>query len=298
MWVVLGIISAILLGVYELFKKISLHQNAVLPVLCISTLFSASLFVPLLILSRLHPDCSHEFWFIPHQSFKAHLFFLLKAVIVGTSWVLSYFAVKHLPMTIASPIRASGPLWTLVGALLIYGEQMNLIQWSGILVTMSFYFGLSLTGKKEGISFRKNKWVLFMTLATIIASTSGLLDKYLLTHFDRMAMQCWSYLYLAPINIILLLLFYLPFKEKSGPFQWRFSILLIGLTLTAADFAYFKALSTPGALIAILSTVRRSNAIVSFSLAAMFFQEKNIKEKGLLLLGILFGILLILFGTK
>jgi bacterial/archaeal transporter family protein len=297
-WVLLAVASAILLGVYDIFKKLSLQENAVLPVLFFSTLTAAIIFLPLLLLSQYKPEFSHYFWYIKPQTFSAHLFFMLKSVIVGSSWVLAYFAVKHLPITIASPIRASGPLWTLSGAIILFGEKMNTWQWIGTIVTIVFYYIFSLSGKKEGISFRTNKWVLFMTLSTIIGAVSGLYDKYLVHHFDKMAIQCWSSIYMVPIMTSLLLFVWIPNRKKYAPFEWRFPILLIGSTLVIADFFYFWALSHDGALIAIISTVRRSGVIVSFSLAAIIFNEKNIKHKAFALLGILIGIGLIILGGK
>jgi transporter family protein len=298
MWVLLGMVSAVLLGVYDIFKKFSLRDNAVIPVLFFSTLTSSLLFVPFLFISRSHPEFSGYFWYIKPQSITAHLYFFLKSVIVGSSWVFAYFAFKNLPITIASPIRSSGPLWTLLGAILIFGEKMNFLQWTGLLVTMFFYYLFSLSGKKEGISFRSNKWVLFMVLATMIGSVSSLYDKYLIAHYDRMAMQCWFSIYMVPIMASLLLLVWLPNRKKYAPFQWRYTIMFIGVTLTIADFAYFWALSYPGSLIAIISTVRRSSVIVSFSLGAMLLKEKNIRYKALVLLGILAGIGLIIIGGR
>lgn len=298
MWVFLAVVSAMLLGVYDIFKKLSLRENAVLPVLFLSTLTSSLLFLPFLLISQRHPEFSGHFWYVGPQSLEAHLHFFLKSIIVGSSWVLAYFAVKNLPITIASPIRSSGPLWTLLGAILIFGERMNVLQWTGVLLTMAFYYLFSLSGKKEGISFRSNKWVLFMTLATIIGSISGLYDKYLVAHYDKIAIQCWASMYMVPIMASLLLLIWFPNRKKYVPFQWRYTIILIGATLTIADFAYFWALSYPGSLIAIISTVRRSSVIVSFSLGAIILKEKNIRYKALVLLGILAGIGLIILGGR
>ena len=136
-----------------------------------------------------------------------------------------------------------------------------------------------------------------MTLATVIGSISSLYDKFLVAHFDRIAMQCWFSVYMIPITAALMLFVWLPNRKKYTPFQWRYTIMLIGATLTIADFVYFWALSYPGALIAIISTVRRSSVIVSFSLGAIIFKEKNIKHKALILIGILVGIGLIILGN-
>ncbi len=298
MWVLLAVASAFLLGIYDVFKKLSLQNNAVLPVLFFSTLTSATIVSPFILISHFNPDMTNAFWYIKPQTFEAHIHFFIKSVIVCSSWVLAYFAMKHLPITIVSPIRSSGPLWTLIGAILIFGERMNMLQWTGLIVTMGFYYLFSLSGKKEGISFRTNKWVLYMTLSTIIGSISGLYDKYLVAHFDRMAMQSWFSIYMLPLTTILLLFVWIPNRKNYDPFLWRNTIILIGLTLTIADFVYFWSLSYPDSLIAIVSTVRRGGVIVSFTVGALIFKDKNVKRKGLILIGILVGIGLIILGGR
>jgi len=51
-----------------------------------------------------------------------HVKVLIKAVIVLSSWISGYFALKHLPLTITGPIKASQPVLTLLGAMLLFGE--------------------------------------------------------------------------------------------------------------------------------------------------------------------------------
>jgi transporter family protein len=297
-WVLLAVISASLLGVYDLLKKYSLKENAVIPVLFYSTLTSGIAFFPMMLYGTYgHPGQSSLFNF-GHLPWHAHLLFFIKSVVVCSSWTLAYFAMKHLPITIVSPIRSSGPLWTIIGALLIFGESMNGVQWLGLAITIAFYYLFSLSGMKEGISFRTNKWVLFMTLATIIGSISALYDKYLIAHYNRLAMQCWYHIYMVPLTLSLMLIAWVPLRKKFTPFKWRYTIPLIGLCLSLGDFIYFWSLSYPDALVAIVSTVRRGSVVVSFSLGALLFREKNVKLKTLILIGILIGITIIILGGK
>jgi transporter family protein len=297
-WVLLAVLSATLLGIYDILKKKSLVNNAVVPVLFISVLTNAFIFTPVLLYSKYgnhQPDSLFQFGDLP---WKAHILFIIKSIIVGSSWTLAYYAMKNLPITIVSPIRSSGPLWTLFGALFIFGEHLNGLQWTGLLITMLFYYLFSLSGLREGISFRKNKWVIFMTLATIIGSISALYDKYLVTHYNRLAMQTWYHIYMVPFVLGLLLFVWYPNRHKTTPFKWRYSIPLIGVCLSIGDFIYFWSLSYPDALVAIVSAVRRGSVIVSFTLGAYMFKEVNIKRKALILLGIMIGIAIIILGGK
>lgn len=188
-WALLAVLSAFLLGIYDIFKKKSLDNNAVIPVLFFSTLTNAVIFLPVLLYSHFGNPAKESLLNFGVLSWHDHLLFFVKSLVVGSSWTLAYFAVKNLPITIVSPIRSSGPLWTIGGALLIFGEKMNFLQWTGVAITILFYYLFSLSGLKEGISFRKNKWVIFMVIATIIGSASSLYDKYLLEHYNRIAMQ-------------------------------------------------------------------------------------------------------------
>jgi bacterial/archaeal transporter family protein len=299
MWLLLAVISSVLLGVYDLFKKTSLKENAVIPVLFFSTLSGAVIFIFLSLISNYFPSIAqHQVWFIPSSPWHDHLFYLIKSLIVGSSWILAYFAMKHLPISIASPIRASAPLWVLVGALIIFGERLTSLQWLGLCVTLVFYFLFSLLGRKEGINFRKNKWVVYMILSTNIGSISSLYDKYLIQHYPRMAVQAYSTIYMVFIFLPILLFLWYPRRKSTTTFEWRISIPLIGICLAFADFAYFYSISMSGSLISIISVIRRSNVIISFTAGCFLFSEKNFMQKALLILGILAGLVIIMLGTR
>ena len=193
-----------------------------------------------------------------------------------------------MPITIASPIKATQPILTLLGALLVFGERLNIWQWAGVLTAVISLFLLSRSGKKEGIRFAHNKWIYFMILAVVTGSVSGLYDKYLMTCLDRMNVQVWYNFYqLAIMGVILFTLWY-PGRKKSTP-----SILLV-----LADFVYFYALSYEDSMISIISLVRRSGVVVSFIAGAIWFKERNLKAKFIDLLLVLAGMYLIYLGTR
>lgn len=144
MWILFAFLSAALLGVYDVFKKISLDKNAVIPVLFLNVVFCCIIFLPLLIISFVAPDwIANTLFEMPAISVKQHALLILKAAIVLSSWISAYFALKHLPITIASPIKATQPILTLVGALLIFDERLNVYQWLGVLIAIMSFLLLS-----------------------------------------------------------------------------------------------------------------------------------------------------------
>jgi bacterial/archaeal transporter family protein len=299
MWGVLGIIAAVFLGIYDIFKKTSLNNNAVIPVLFLSIITSTLFFIPVIIGSRISPSIFHSInFYVPAITFEEHLQIFLKAIIVLSSWILAFFAIKHLPLTIVSPIRATAPLWTLLGALIIFSETLNLLQWIGLLVTLTFFFLFSTTGKLEGINFKRNKWIFLIIAATLLGSASALWDKYIIKEIDRFSVQAWTGVYQLLIMIPIVAFLWYPQRKSTTPFQWRWSIPLIGIFLTLSDYFYFNALSYPDSLISVLSGIRRSGVIIPFIFAALFYKEKNLAKKGLYLAGIITGVVLMTVGSR
>lgn len=288
MWLAFAFLSAALLGFYDVCKKYSLRGNAVIPILFLNTLFCSIIFLPLAFQT-------------PFGGWEVQRYILLKACIVLSSWLLGYIGIKHLPITIVGPINATRPMLVLLGALLIFGERLNLWQWAGVMLAILSFCLLSRSGKKEGIDFRHNRWIFCIAGAAILGAISGLYDKYLMTTegglgLPRLTVQCWYNFYQAGIMGVMLLLLWWPGRKKSTPFQWRWSILLISIFLSLADYAYFYSLSLDGALISVVSMVRRSSVLVSFLLGALLFQEKNLQSKAIDLALVLLSMFLLWLG--
>jgi transporter family protein len=299
MWLTLAFISALLLGIYEVCKKLSLDNNAVIPVLFLNTFFSSLIFVPFVIISLNFPSVLEgSLFFVPKISIDTHGYIFIKSLVVLSSWISAYFATKYLPLTIIGPIKATQPVIVLMGALLILGERLNFYQWTGTLLSITSFYLLAKIGKKEGINFKKDKWIFFMIFSVITGAASGLYDKYLMKQFDVMTVQVWYNFYQCLIMIPVLLLLWYPHRHKSTRFDWRWNILFISIFLTLADFVYFYALSFPDSLISIVSMVRRSSVIVTFIAGAMIYREKNLKSKAFDLFLVLLGMFFLYLGSK
>ena len=288
MWLALAFLSAFLLGFYDVSKKYSLRNNAVIPILFLNTLFCSLIFLPLAFRT------SFGGW-------EVQRYILLKACIVLSSWLLGYIGIKNLPITIVGPINATRPVMVLVGALIIFGERLNLMQWAGVLLAILSFFLLSRSGKKEGIDFKHNRWILCTVGAAILGAISGLYDKYLMASesglgLPRLTVQCWYNFYQCIMMGAMLLLLWWPKRKESTPFKWRWNILLISVFLSIADYVYFYSLSLDGALISVVSMVRRSSVLVSFLLGALLFHEKNLRSKAIDLALVLLSMLLLWLG--
>ena len=304
-WILLAFLSASLLGFYDVFKKQSLKENAVIPVLLLNTLFSSIIFLPFIWLSHTGQIAEGSMFFCQEYGWEGHKYIFIKSCIVLASWLLAYFGLKHLPLTIVGPINATRPVMVLVGAMIIFAERLNLWQWLGVLVALIGIELLKNTSKKEGINWFKDKWIYFVFLANVLGAISGLYDKYLMASpanggvgLNKMAVQGWYNIYQFFMMAAMLILLWWPTRKNTTPFHWHWSIPLISIFLSMADFVYFYALGIDGAMISVVSMVRRGSVIVSFLCGAMIFHEKNLKAKAFDLLLVLLSMFLLYIGSN
>lgn len=275
-WIILAMVSSACLGFYDIFKKISLKGNNVLMVLMLNTLFGTLYLSPVIIGNIAEGHLG------PGNTLAGNMMIVVKAIIVLGSWVLGYFSIKHLPLTIQGPINATRPVLVLVGALVIFDERLNALQWVGILLGFASLFFISRIGSKEGFSFRHSRWLMMSIGAMVLGAVSALYDKYLLRSFEPLEVQAWYSLYQCIIMAAIVAILSRSHRERNADtFKWRWTIPCIALFLTVADIAYFYSLSLPGSMIAVVSMVRRGSVLISFLYGVIVLHERNVKRKAI-----------------
>lgn len=306
MWTVLAFVSALCLGFYDISKKIALRENRVVDVLTISVCVS-SLFLSIpLIFSRLCPEMMlGTHFYVPSLDGTAHAYTILKSIIVLSSWFFGYISLKHLPISVVSPMQATRPMWTLVGALLLFNERLNGWQWVGILLAIGSIFVFSFRRKtiSNALSTNTNNKYYYICLAFAIISgaCSGLYDKYLMRQYDHNAVQVYYTFYQA----IMMLIVWAIFNRKNIKFQisnLRFIkrigvIVLISLFLIVSDNVYMLALRDPDSMIAVVSTIRRGGAVIGFAYGLLFLKEPDPVRKLCCMGGILAGLICLAMGS-
>lgn len=320
MWIILSFVSALCLGCYDISKKIALRENRVIDVLtlsvCISTLF---LSVPWL-LSRLCPEAMTATpFFVPQLDLAAHVLVVIKSMIVLSSWVFAYISLKHLPLSVVSPMQATRPMWTLVGALLLFGERLNGWQWLGVCLAIGSVFIFSFKNKSQIINHKSqiaSRYYVALALAILIGACSGLYDKYLMRSYDHNAVQVYYTFYQALMMLVVwFIVRALQAKKEQAstfrlpPFTFRLPpstfhpiqkigvIVLISLFLIISDNVYMLALRDPDSLIAVVSTIRRGGAVIGFAYGLLFLKEPDPWKKLLCMLGILSGLICLAIGS-
>ena len=290
MWAVWALLSALFLGIYDICKKRSLSDNSVVGVLACSVLISAAMLAPMLLTNL-----------VPQVDAHGHLMIFIKSLLVLSSWLCGYIALKHLPISIVSPMQASRPMWTLLGALVIFHESLNGWQWAGIAITLGTVFAFSFSiHHKDSAQRGQGYWYIFLVLAILLGACCGLYDKHIMRTFDRNAVQVYYTLYQAAMMAIVWGITAVRGQTseiRGQRFHFRWEIVGISVFLILSDYVYLKALSDPDSLIAVVSTIRRAGTIIPFLYGILILQEKQIRAKVLCLTGVILGLICLLIGT-
>ena len=286
MWLYLALGSAFLLGLYDVAKKQAVSKNGVLSVLLLATALSTLLLSPCL--------------FIYKGTLSEHLALMLKGVIVTTAWISGMVGLKLLPITTASMIKASRPFFVVLLSILIFGERLNWQQWTGVGLALLSLTLLSLGSRSESGSPSYSKGVTAMVISVVAGVGSALYDKVIMStlQLHPLFVQSWSNFYIVICLALCIALRLLAGRRESTPLRWDWTLLLIAVLITAADMLYFVALHQEGALLSIISLIRRCAVIVTFAVGAIFFKEKKIKAKAFDLAILLAGMVFLLLGSR
>ncbi|MBQ7194681.1 MAG: DMT family transporter [Bacteroidales bacterium] len=281
MWIWMAVGSAVLLGLYDVAKKQSVTRNGVLEVLLCATALSTLFLSP----------------FLSAGPMKDHLALMLKAVLVTASWVSGLAAMKLLPMTIASTIKASRPVFVLLFSILIFGERLNALQWGGVALTLTSLLMLSVSGKREGIDFLHSRGVMYMAVSVFTGVASALYDKLIMMSMAPLFVQSWTNLYITVLLALCVLVSRLVHRDGQK-FRWDWMLVVIAVLITLADFLYFSALNQEGSMLSVISLARRGSVIVAFFCGALVFREKRVGAKAIVLGVLLAGLVLLVLGSS
>ena len=290
-WASWVLASAVLLALYDLAKKASVGANAVLPVLLASTAFGFAAYAVGLL-------ATGHFRALGAVSGAAVSLGIAKSVIVGTSWVFTFCALRTLPITIATPIRASAPALVLLIAVPLYGETPSPLQGVGMAAVFAGYFAFSWAGRHEGIDFFRSRAVWCAIAGAVLSAVSSIWDKYVF-QVRAMPVEAVQLVFQAGLVAFYALSLAASRALRLGrdAFEWRWTMPLVGVLPAGADWLYFKGVAHPGSPISAASLMRRLSVVLTFLLGARFFHETNLVRKGIALAAIVIGVSLLALAS-
>lgn len=290
MWILLAVISSISLGFFDVFKKLSLERNNVFVVLLFNVMISTLIVSPLVVMSLAgNPQCS--------LSTHGHFLIFIKSMLVTASWLLGFISMKYLPLSISGSINATRPILVLLGAIAIFGESPNTIQWMGITLGFMSLLWVGFIGRREKTEKGMGIWILLGIISVVLWAASGLYDKWLIGNgFNPLSIEAWYPFYQTLIMLVVVAFAYKG-KRSRDPFHWNRNIIVISVFIVIADLAYFYSLSYPESLVSIASMIRRGSSLVAFFYGVLVLKEKNLRLKIVDQVILIAGMTLIIIGS-
>ena len=228
--------------------------------------------------------------------------------------------LKRLPLTTVSTIKGSRPVFVVLFSIILFGERLNWMQWLGIAIVLGAQYMLGFTSRRDASAQVRKTGFIWMGISVLTGVASALYDKYIMKGMEPMFVQSWTNLFITVILALCVLVKRLAVSGRAGrassdrlrprsrewegalpassdKFRWDWTLVLVAVLITGADALYFFALKQPDALLSIISVVRRASVLVTFVLGAIIFHEGNIRAKGLNMLLMAAGVVLLLIGS-
>lgn len=275
MWLWLALLSAFLLGFYDIAKKKALSKNGPLEVLLAATAISTLLLLP----------C----FFLYSGPVEHHLMLVGKALLVSASWVSGMIALELLPITTVSTLKASRPFIVLLLSILIFGERLSALQYLGVAFALVAVVLITRAGK-SGDRAADRKGYIAIAISILTGVASALYDKLIMATMEPLFVQSRTNLYITVLLAVWVAARWLLVKKpraavcNSGDsthrgFRPDWWLLVTAVLITGADMAYFFALGQDGSLLSVISIIRRASVIVTFVFGVIIFKEKKLGSK-------------------
>lgn len=311
-WIWLVLLYGVIKGVREIVKKKSMEKNTVLEVLFVYTLLSFLMVVPGA------PKAGGV-------EGRTMLFIALKSFVIFVAWILSFKAIKRMPISLYGLLDLSRVIFSTLMGVIVLGEVMSLWQVAGLtLVCMGLLLYRYRTGQTHGREKKRNKTdrraaakeevtgadrnaaangepaervetgiVLFALLSCLLNGVSGTMDKLLMKSVTSTQLQFWYMLFL----LLFYALYIIVTKEKiklltalKNYWIWILSILFV-----IGDKALFIANQSPDSRVTIMTLLKQAGCIVTILAGKFIFKEKNIGYKlfcaGVIITGIVLAVL-------
>lgn len=257
------LLYGLLKGGREIVKKKSLEKNTVLEVLVLYTLLSFVFILPTV------PKAGGVGW-------KTMIFIALKSLVIFTAWILSFKAIKQMPVSLYGIIDLSRVVFATVLGVLVIGETMTP---AGIVGLILVCVGLVLCNTKKSNEKEKvqAKIIIYTLISCLFNAISGVMDKILTRSITSTQLQFWYTLFL----VIYYLLYILISREKIRFVSAvkNYWIWILAIMFVIGDKALFIANQMPESRVTVMTLIKQSCCIVTILAGKLVFKEKNIAFK-------------------
>lgn len=271
MWVWLVLLYGILKGCREVCKKKALETSSSIEVLLVYTLVSFLMVCP---------DAVNAMGMEP----KFYFLIMIKSFIIFLAWILSFVAIKKLPLSLYGVLDLSRVLFATFLGVTVLHEHLSFVHIIGLtlvcigLLLLKFKPVFGKSPFKEKIEKRYTVSIIVIALVScMLNSLSGLMDKILMKDITSSQLQFWYMLFLSIFYIIYAFIGGKKVSvERALKNKW---IWILSIMFVVADRALFIANGMPESKVTVMTLIKQSGSIVSILAGKFVFKEKNVAHK-------------------
>lgn len=286
-WVLYSLISAVFASASAIVEKKTLFREHALEFSAALALTNAIITLPML-------------FFVGVSTFAPVSFLLLalNSIAASVAFLLVTKGLRHMEVSVASPLLVLGPGATAILAFIFLGEELTRFQASGIIFMIVGAYILQ-THKFGGLLepiriFWNSKYVHYILGAVVIYAFAGVLDRLLLSRYgiDPRAYLSVAHIIIAISFLCMLKIFHGDLREVHKAFRdggW----MIVGVAILTTGYRFADTLAIQIAPVGLVGSVKKLSALFTTIIGGELFHEENILRKAFACVVMLVGVAMI-----
>lgn len=267
MEILFTVLYALMIGFYNLFKKLALCKSdgAVVLVLFVTTAFACCFFlIPFGVVVPWH-----LIWILA-----------LKGFLIAVSWFFVLKILKTVDLTIVTVTDVLSAGLSFVLGLTLFGENASWLQVLGLVIIVLSVAAINLANRKCQGSANKLQ-ILGLIFSALVSTSCNVFDKYTTTYLTPFQVQFWFLFFVCVFAWLFFVIKCLRTKRcliQKKDFR-NFWIYLSGFLLFLGDFFLFQAYRIPGSKMIIISILTKLKVVVAVLAGILIMKEKQVGKK-------------------
>ena len=239
---------------------------------------------------------------LPYINFNFPLkmlaFIYIASVLATIAFLFVAKAVRHMDVSIVSPLMTFSPAIVVVLAFFILGEKVTFLQLFGILLLIIGSYVLESEShgtKKIFTKTFKSNYFYYIFLALILYGFCSIFDKFILRTVSPLTYIPIVQFFIAINFIILICIFHNGFEGiKHGVKSAGKWIFLVAILVISYRLSYAQAVSMT--YVSLVIPIKRMSAFFATAVGGRVFHEKNLAQRILACVIMLIGASLVILG--
>lgn len=222
----------------------------------------------------------------------------IASVLATIAFLFVAKAVRHMDISIISPLLAFDPAVVVVLAFFILGERITYLQLSGILLLIVGSYVLEAENynmKKIFTRKFKSNYFYYIILALTLYGFCSILDKFILNTVSPLTFILIIHFFIALNFIVLISIFHNGFEGiKHGIKSAGKWIFFVAILVTSYRLLQVQAISMT--YVSLVIPIKRMSNLFATVVGGKIFHEKNLAKRTIACIIMLVGAFLVILG--